>query len=183
MDGGPPGLSSGPEDLKMAQLKPLSPDAIAGALAKAERYRLLNEPGQAESICLDVLAIDPANQAARVTLILALTDQFHDHAAGAVHRAQESLAALESPYDREYYAGLVCERRARAHIARGGHGSSHAGREWIKDALAHYAEAERLRPSGNDDAILRWNACVRLLDQHPEAPAIEDAASRMMMIE
>ena len=167
----------------MAVLKPLSRDAVPAALAKAERYRLLNEPGQAESICLDVLAVDPANQAARVMLILALTDQFHDHAAGAVHRAQESLAALESAYDREYYAGLICERRARAHLARGGHGSGHAGREWIKDALAHYAEAERLRPAGNDDAILRWNACVRLLEQHPETPTIEDPSSRMMMIE
>jgi hypothetical protein len=167
----------------MAVLKPLSHDAVPAALAKAERYRLLNEPGQAESICLDVLAVDPANQAARVMLILALTDQFHDHAAGAVHRAQESLAALESPYDREYYAGLICERRARAHLARGGHGSSHAGREWIKDALAHYAEAERLRPAGNDDAILRWNACVRLLEQHPETPGVEDVSARMMMIE
>lgn len=167
----------------MAVLKPLSRDAVPAALAKAERYRLLNEPGQAESICLDVLAVDPANQAARVMLILALTDQFHDHAAGAVHRAQESLAALEGSYDREYYAGLICERRARAHLARGGHGSSHAGREWIKDALAHYAEAERLRPAGNDDAILRWNACVRLLEQHPETPAIEDVSARMMMIE
>src|SRR5215467_533461 len=167
----------------MFQPKPISRDAIPAALAKAERYRLLNEPGQAESICLDVLAVDPANQAARVMLILALTDQFHDHAAGAVHRAQESLSALDSSYDREYYAGLICERRARAHLARGGHGSSHAGREWIKDALAHYAEAERLRPAGNDDAILRWNACVRLLEQHPETPAIEDVSSRMMMIE
>ena len=44
----------------MFDLKPLSKDAIPAALAKAERYRLLNEPGEAESICLDVLRIDPA---------------------------------------------------------------------------------------------------------------------------
>ena len=59
----------------MFELKPLSKDAIAGALAKAERYRLLNEASEAESICLDVLNIDPANQDALVTLLLALTDQ------------------------------------------------------------------------------------------------------------
>jgi hypothetical protein len=46
-------------------LKPLSVDAIPSALVNAERYRFLNEPGEAESICLDVLAVDPANQAAR----------------------------------------------------------------------------------------------------------------------
>ena len=37
-------------------LKPLHKDAIKGALAKAERYRLLNEPAEAESICLDAVS-------------------------------------------------------------------------------------------------------------------------------
>jgi hypothetical protein len=164
----------------MHQIKPLSVDAIPAALAKAERYRLLNEPGQAESICLDILAIDPGHQPARVMLILALTDQFQDHAAGSVPRAQEALAELEDAYERTYYSGLICERRARAHIARGGHGAHAAAREWIKDALTHYAEAERLRPAGNDDAILRWNACVRLLAQHPDAAAIDDPTQLML---
>ncbi len=167
----------------MFDIKPLSIDAIPSALAKAERYRLLNEPGQAESICLDVLAVDPANQPARVMLILALTDQFHDHAAGAVHRANELLPHLDDAYDRAYYTGLVCERRARAHLVRGGDGASLAARGWLKDALTHYAEAERLRAAGNDDAILRWNACVRLLDQHPVAPGTDDADSRLLMRE
>ena len=57
-------------------LKPMSADAIPSAIAKAERYRLLNEPGEAESICLDILQIDPHNEDARVMLLLALTDQF-----------------------------------------------------------------------------------------------------------
>ena len=47
----------------MFELKPLSRDGIAGALARGERYRLLNEPGAAESIYLDVLQIDPDIQA------------------------------------------------------------------------------------------------------------------------
>ena len=46
----------------MFELKPLNKDAIPAALDKAMRYRLLNEPGAAESICLDVLRIDPENQ-------------------------------------------------------------------------------------------------------------------------
>ena len=58
------------------ELKSLHKDAIPGALAKAERYRLLHEPWQSESICQDVLRIDPENEQALVTLILALTDQF-----------------------------------------------------------------------------------------------------------
>ena len=52
----------------MDRVRPRSPsskDAVPAALAKAERYRLLNEPGEAESICLDVLQIDPAERGRR----------------------------------------------------------------------------------------------------------------------
>jgi hypothetical protein len=161
-------------------LKPLSVDAIPSALVNAERYRFLNEPGEAESICLDVLAVDPANQAARVMLILALTDQLLDEP-GALPKARALAAELDDAYEREYYAGLVCERRARAQVARGGHGSSEVAREWLKDALVHYDKAEPLRAPGNDDAILRWNACVRLIEQCPESDVSDDP--RLLMLE
>jgi len=167
----------------MLPLKPLSRDAVPAALAKAERYRLLNEPGQAESICLDVLAADPDNQQALVTMILALTDQFGDHPSGALQRARDVVPKLQSDYDRAYYSGIICERRARAHLAQGGHGAGQAGHEWLKEALAHYEKAEHLRPSGNDDAILRWNACVRLLERHPEVAQADDTDARLMMLE
>lgn len=165
----------------MLHLKPLSTDAIPAALGKAERYRLLNEPGQAESICLDVLAVDPHNQAAMVTLILALTDQFAGQPAQALQRAREVLAGIEGAYERAYYGGIICERRALAQLAHGGHGSAQAAREWLKEALTHYAEAEASRPHGNDDAILRWNACVRLLERHPEVGDMDDRADLMML--
>jgi hypothetical protein len=167
----------------MLHLKPLSPDAIPGALAKAERYRLLNEPGQAESICLDVLNVDPANQQALVTLILALTEQFGEQPSAAMQHAREMLPKLDDAYSRVYYAGIICERRANAQLAQGGHGAAEAAREWLKEALEHYREAETLRPPHNDDAILRWNACVRLLQRHPEVTGIDDPSSRLMMLE
>ena len=168
----------------MLPLKPLSRDAIPAALGKAERYRLLNEPGQAESICLDVLAIDPGNQAALVTLILSLSDQFagQQHAA-ALQRAREALTRLAGEYERAYYEGILCERRARAQLADGHHGSALAAREWIKEALDHYARAEQHRPPGTDDAILRWNACVRRLERHPQVVEPGDDRTRMMMLE
>ena len=162
------------------QLKPLSVDGIPAALAKAERYRFLNEPGEAESICLDILAVDPGNQPARVMLILALTDQLHEDP-GALARARELASGLADAYEREYYSGLICERRARAQLLRGGLGSTQAAREWLKDALAHYDQAEPLRAPGNDDAILRWNACVRLLEQCPESDVSDDP--RLLMLE
>ena len=128
----------------MRELKALS-DAVESALAKAERYRFLNEPGEAESICLDILQVDPPNQSAHVTLLLALTDQF-GHAPGAHDRARETLAHLESEYDQAYYAGIIAERRAKAQFARGGAGSSVGVFDWIAEAMRHFERAEALRP-------------------------------------
>jgi hypothetical protein len=167
----------------MLRLKPLSTDAIPAALAKAERYRLLGEPEEAESICLDVLAVDRQNRAARVTLLLALTDQFSGQSGQAIVRAREALAGLDDVYEREYYEGIICERRARAQLAHGGHGSSRAARAWLEEALAHYARAEQHRPAGNDDAILRWNACVRLIERYPDAGDVDDDRSQLIMLE
>src|SRR6185436_9053857 len=100
------------------RLKPMSADAIPSALAKAERYRLLNEPGEAESICLDVLQIDPHNEEALV-LLLTLTDQFPtDSSTKMVSRANELAASLGDEYDRAYYSGIVRERRAKAVLQR-----------------------------------------------------------------
>lgn len=158
----------------MRALKPLSHDTVDAALAKAERYRFLNEPGEAESICLDVLTVDATNQSALVTLLLALTDQF-GAASDAHQRAREVLAALESEYDKAYYAGIIAERRAKAQLAHGGAGSSVGAHDWIVEAMTHFERAEWLRPSGNDDARLRWNACARFLDRHPHLrPAAEE---------
>jgi hypothetical protein len=147
-------------------LKPLSKDAVESALAKAERYRLLNEPDEAESICLDVLEVEPQNQAAQVMLLLALSDQCGD-ASGAAPRAQQLAGALQNEYERYYYSGLVAERRARAHLQRGG-AASDGVYDWLMDAMDFFERAERVRPAGNDDAILRWNTCVRVLQKHPE---------------
>ena len=80
----------------MFELKPISHESVAGALAKAERYRLLNEPGEAESICRDILEIEPGNQQALISLILALTDQIPDDA-HAFGNALASVITAASP--------------------------------------------------------------------------------------
>jgi hypothetical protein len=144
-------------------LKPITRAGIPAALEKAVRYRLLNEPHAAESICLDILAIDPANAEATVTLVLALTDQFeHGHGEG-LRRAREALAPLTDAYERAYYDGIICERWAKAVLRRGTPGSAELAYEWIEKAMNLYASAEKLRPEGDDDPILRWNSCARLL--------------------
>jgi len=151
----------------MFELKPLSPAAIPAALAKAERYRLLNEPDQSQSICEDVLRADPDNQPALVMLILSLTDEFPRHHARSASRAEEVVSRLKSEYERHYYAGLVAERRARALLDHPGPGAR-AAVEWLEDAMECYERAEGVRPPDNDDAKLRWNACARTLNARPE---------------
>src|SRR6185295_8277807 len=100
------------------ELKAISPEAVGRALAKAERYRLLNEPGEAESICRDALQVDPDNQEALTTLLLALTEQFADDASTVVD-ACATVGRLRDEYDRAYYTGIVAERRAKARLRQG----------------------------------------------------------------
>src|ERR1019366_3133487 len=97
----------------MFELKHLTAAGVPAALEKAEHYRLLNQPWAAESICWDIAAVDPSNQAALRTKLLAQTDQFGEDM-GAPRRAREALAKLTDPYERAYYAGLMCERLAKA---------------------------------------------------------------------
>jgi tetratricopeptide (TPR) repeat protein len=153
----------------MFTLKPLSKDAIPSALAKAERYRLLNEPGEAESICLDVLQVDPDNQDALITLLLALTDQFpHESSLKVIGRAVDLAARLKEEYDRAYYSGIIRERRAKAVLHHERYGAAAAAVEWLREAMAFFERAETISPARNDDAVLRWNACARLMMSLPE---------------
>ena len=159
----------------MFELKPLSIDAIPKALERADRYRLLNEPAEAESICLDILAVDPNNQRALVTLILALTDQYgHEGPKLGGERCEKYIARLSEEYDRIYYTGVMNERRAkRAYGERMGPSAAY---EWFREAMECYEKAAAIRPAGNDDAVLRWNTCVRILTHNAslrEAPAEE----------
>jgi len=155
----------------MFPIKPITREGVAAALQKAERYRLINDPSAAESICLDVLAVDPSNQQGLVDLILSISDQFMSGPAVQYARASELLPRLTDEYKRTYYAGILCERRARAHRALGVAGSAEMAYEWIRRAMEHYEAAERMRPKGNDEAILRWNTCVRILERDRQLKA------------
>lgn len=152
------------------ELKPITREGIPAALQKAERYRLLNESTDAESICLDILGVDPGNQQALVTLLLSITDQFTEDAGDAVKRARDVLPRLADDYKRAYYAGIIAERKARALLRLGGPGADVVAYDWFRDAMRWYEKAEAMRPSGNDEAILRWNACARMLGRHAPKP-------------
>src|SRR5258707_11190598 len=94
-------------------LKHISVESIPEALAKVERYRLLNEPSHAESICLDILTIVPAQQQALISLLLARTDQFVSEM--TVAKSRDVLPQIKSDYERAYYADIISDRSAHAH--------------------------------------------------------------------
>ena len=144
-------------------MKPISRDAIPAALEKAHRYRLLNQPLQAESICLDVLEADGGNTEALVTLFLALTDQFLRQLQPPFDRARALIGRLPDDYARCYYEGILCERRGKAHFRSGNPMAGAMAFEWIQMAMGFYERAEVVRPAGDDDAVLRWNSCARML--------------------
>ena len=146
-------------------LKPISTAGISEALEKAERYRLLNEPSLAESICHDVLRIDAQNQPALVVLLLALTDQFGHGVVAA--KAREILPKLKSEYERHYYAGIIWERLAHAQLRKGSPNAVFTAYDGFRNAMECYEKAQALRPPANDDAILRWNTCARILMRNP----------------
>ena len=143
------------------KLKSISKSGIDKAIAKIETYRYLNEPGEAESICRDILAIDPDNQLALSLLGLAITDQFTGEVSERYDEADAIFQSLTSRYEQLYYAGLLRERRAKAQLRVGR--MPHALLPLFEEAMHYFDEAEKIRPEGNDDAILRWNRCARLL--------------------
>jgi hypothetical protein len=146
----------------MFSLKRISPQAIPAALAKAERYRLLNQPRMAESICLDVLAMEPRQVEALVTLLLCLTDQFSRPGYGiGLKEARDILPHLPEGYARDYYDGVIHERWGKALLSA--HASGQAAVGWIRHAMDLFERAAGASPPGNDEAILHWNGCARLL--------------------
>ena len=150
------------------ELKTLSQAAIPSALALAQRYRLLNEPAEAESICQDILQVDPDNEDALVTLVLAYTDEFREGSSAKVAAEAETAASrIKDEYKRLYYSGIIRERRGKAELRNDRPGSGRAVREWLREAMSCYERAEAIRPQGNDEALLRWNTCARILMKVP----------------
>ena len=145
----------------MHDLKRISKAAIPDALEKALRYRLLNEPLQAQSICRDIVEVEPDNQQALITLLLSLTDQFATGFTDARQEALQVLEQLKGDYQRFYYEGIIHERWAQAQADK--HMPSEFSSGWYLKAMQCYEKADMYSPEENPDAALRWNTCARML--------------------
>ena len=158
----------------MSDLKPLSKEAIPKALEKAVHYRLLNEPWQAESICRDILLVEPNNQQAVLTYVLSLTDQFGSRFGVSLPKALEVVSRLEDAYQRDYYKGLVHERQATAALKRATPRAEYIAFGYLKKAMEWYEKAEKSQAEDNEEPVLRWNACVRMITKYKLKPAPEE---------
>ncbi len=156
----------------MFELKPLSIDAIPNALEKAKHYRLLNQPWQTESICRDILEVQPDHHQAQINLILAMTDQFP--IMDRIFEARELCARLTDEYERLYYRGLVAERSGKASLGKTGPRVRYIAYQYYRKAMDFYEKAEKVRPIDNQDVVLRWNACVRTLSEFKLEPSPEE---------
>jgi len=153
------------------KLKTISKDGVAEAISKAELYRFLNEPEESESICHDILAADPENQTALRILGLAITDEFTGDSSDRYSEAERMFLRLTDAYEKQYCLGLLCERQAKAQMRAGR--PAHAVTVLFQEAMQHFESAEKIHPPTNDDAILRWNRCVRLLEKFPKVEQSE----------
>lgn len=150
------------------ELKRLPEMTLESALAKAEHYRDLNQPDEAESICRDVLDVEPAHQMALRTLGLALTDRFPHDRLSVFDEALLVFRKLTSAYEQAYYSGIAWERVAKVQID---HGEVMNALQSFEKALSLFDKAESLSDGKSPDPILRWNRCVRALKTHPDLAA------------
>jgi hypothetical protein len=165
----------------MVELKAITAEAVPSALEKAKRYRLLNEPDEAESICLDILAVVPDHQEALILRLLALTDKFIDEGLNpAFEQAKAVIAELDSAYCKSYYTGLIFERRAKFHLKQGGPGSGAVAYDWFARAMNAYGEALSGCDPDNQDAVLRWNSCARFINRNPDLNVYEGDRGEML---
>lgn len=166
----------------MYTLKSITVEAVPTALEKAQQYRRLNEPNEAESICRDILAVLPDQQEALKTLFLALTDKFADYGLNpSFEQASAIVDKFDTAYCRAYFSGILFERRGKYHLRQGGPGAGIAAHNWLEKAMEAFDQAIMESDPKNQDAVLRWNSCARIINGNPEIHAEEVDRAEMLL--
>ncbi len=125
--------------------------------------------------------MEPDDQETLITLLLTLCDQFGVEGGAKTAAAMELVPRMGGEYERLYYSGIVSERTAFAQLARATHASGHIAYDWFMRAMSHYEKAAELRPPGNDDPILRWNTCARVINTHADVhPGHDEPVNTML---
>ncbi len=158
----------------MYALKNLTIESIHSALKKAEQYRLLNEPREAESICLDILQVEPNNQETLIMLLLTYTDKFKEELYPPFNKAESVIERLQGEHSKAYYRGVIYERRAKVHMSQRGPSADDMAHGWFAKAMTEYEQAIESDLPVSQDAALRWNTCARILNENPHLKPAEE---------
>jgi hypothetical protein len=75
------------------------------------------------------------------------------------------------------FSGIVCERRAHAHLHQRTPGSGNLVYNLLREAMEFFEQAGQVRPADNDDAILRWNTCARVIMKHDHIQPLDEVAT------
>jgi len=166
----------------MFELKTIKLEAVASALEMAKRYRMLGEPDEAESICLDILAVAPNHQDALITLLLAQTDKFAESGLNpSFDEARGTVDKLDTAYCKSYYSGIIFERRAKFHLRQAEPGSGILAYEWFARAMDAFTQAMEGCDPDNQDAILRWNSCARIINNRSDVRPDESTTAEALL--
>jgi hypothetical protein len=166
----------------MVELKKITTEAVPSAIDMAKAYRLLNEPQEAESICMDILAVVPDHQDAQITMLLALTDMFGSIGLNpSFDKAMAIVQKLDDQYCKAYYSGIVYEKRAKYHHMQGGPGSGEVAHDWFAKAMHAYGTALNSCDPDNQDAVLRWNSCARIMNSDPSVKPGDNSHPEMLL--
>ncbi len=166
----------------MPNLKTIAVESVPSALEKAQQYRRINEPNEAESICLDILAVVPDHQEAMKTLLLALTDKFTDYGLNpSFEQAEKIVAKLDTSHLKAYYSGIIYERRGKYHLKKGGPGANSLAYGWLAKAMESFNQAMMEGDPKNQEAVLRWNSCVRIINSNPNMQSDETNERELLL--
>ena len=69
---------------------------------------------------------------------------------------------------------MISERLGNTRIRQGDPGARTSAYHALRDAMSHYETAMDFAPPRNDDAILRWNTCARMIMQNPEIQPLSE---------
>ena len=95
-----------------------------------------------------------------------MTDRFAKGYGVSETEARELLGRITGEYERFYYSGIIAERRAKVKLTQNTPGCRFHAFDLFQEAMNWFEKAEKIRPAGHDDALLRWNTCARIIERN-----------------
>ena len=147
---------------------------LDAALAAAQASWAELRAEETESICLDILELDPNHRSTLDLLLRCRIELLKKGLPQSVARAQELIPQLDSDFDQAFYSGMIREAQARYLLEKRGRATSGVAYSWFRHAMDDFAAASNL-DAGRVEPKLHWNACLRTLENNPQCvPPPED---------